>query len=115
MERGITTNIDHPQTQCIKRENACIGYTSPSVNNSEDPFEASAVPAHQGCDDDAPRRTAAVSIEMFFALPMAATQPERVEEEEEQVQSEAGERDAAQQQQGLRETQTASRPTRAWP
>jgi len=43
---------------------------------------------------------------MFFALPMAATQPKRVEQEEEQVQSKAGERDAAQQQQGLRKTET---------
>lgn len=37
---------------------------------------------------------------------MAAAQPERVEQEKEQVQSEAGESDATQEQQGLWETET---------
>lgn len=43
---------------------------------------------------------------MFFTLPMAATQPKRVEQEKEQVQSEAGKSDATQQQQGLWKTET---------
>lgn len=77
-----------------KHENARTGYATPSY--SEDPFQASTIPAHQGRNDDTPCRTAAVSIQMFFTLPMAATQPKGVEQEKEQVQSEAGERDATQ-------------------
>lgn len=63
-----------------------------------------ALPAHQGGDDDTPCCTAAVSIQVFFALSVAAAEPEGVEQEEEQVQSQAGERHATQQQQGLWET-----------
>lgn len=62
----------------------------------------SPLPAHQGRDDDTPCCTAAVCVEVLFALSVAAAQPEGVEQEEEQVQSQAGERHATQQQQGLR-------------
>lgn len=41
---------------------------------------------------------------------MAATQPKRVEQEKEQVQSQAGKSNATQQQQGLRKTETGITP-----
>lgn len=63
-----------------------------------------ALPAHQGRDDDTPCCTAAVGIQVFFALSVAAAEPEGIEQEEEQVQSQAGERNATQQQQSLQET-----------
>lgn len=60
-----------------------------------------AIPADQGGDDDAPGGAAAVSIEVLLALAVPAAQPEGVEQQEEQVQSQAGEGNATQQQQGL--------------
>lgn len=48
------------QTQHIKHEYAHAGHTTPK--DREDPFQASTVPAHKGCNDDTPCCTAAVSI-----------------------------------------------------
>lgn len=47
-------------------------------------------PAHQGGNDDAPGCAAAVGVGLFTALLATATEPERVEEEEEEVQGQAG-------------------------
>lgn len=44
-------------------------------------------PADQRGNDDAPGCTAAIGIQMFFAFPMATTQPEGIEQEEQEIQS----------------------------
>lgn len=59
-------------------------------------------PADEGGDDDAPGSTAAVCIRLLGALLTAATQPAGVDEEEQEVQSQAGQSYTAQQQDGLR-------------
>jgi len=57
--------------------------------------------ADQRGDDDAPGGAAAVGVQVLLALAPAAAQPEGVEEQEEQVQGEAGQRGGPQQQQRL--------------
>lgn len=58
-------------------------------------------PAHQGGDDHAPGCAAAVGVQVLLALAPPAAQPEGVEEQEEEVQGEAGQRGGPQQQQRL--------------
>lgn len=58
-------------------------------------------PADQRGDDHAPGGAAAVGIQMLLALAPSAAQPEGVEEQEEEVQGEAGQRGGPQQQQRL--------------
>lgn len=60
-------------------------------------------PADQSGDDDAPGGAAAVGVQVLLALAPPAAQPEGVDEQEEEVQGEAGQRGRPQQQQRLRE------------
>lgn len=83
------------------RYNTQLLYISNSVT-SNFPWQASVSPAHERGDDDTPGGAAAVGVRRFFALPTATAQPEGVEEEEEEVQSKAGQRHSPQQQQRLK-------------
>lgn len=47
-------------------------------------------PAHEGGNDDTPGRAAAVGVGLLAALLAAAAKPEWVEEEEEEIQGQAG-------------------------
>lgn len=60
-------------------------------------------PADQSGDDDAPGGAAAVGVQVLLAFAAPAAQPEGVEEQEEEVQGEAGQRRGPQQQQRLRD------------
>lgn len=59
-------------------------------------------PADESGDDDTPSGAAAVCIRLLGALLTTATQPAGVDEEEEEVQCQAGQSYTAQQQDGLR-------------
>lgn len=59
-------------------------------------------PAHQRGDDDAPGGAAAVGVQVLLALAPPAAQPEGVEEQEQEIQGEAGQRGGPEQQQRLR-------------
>lgn len=58
-------------------------------------------PADEGGDDDAPGRAAAVRVGRVLAFAAPAAQEDGVEEEEEEVQGQTGQRHASQQQDRL--------------
>lgn len=66
------------------------------------PLRPARSPADQRGDDDAPGGAAAVCVQVLLALAPPAAQPEGVEEQEDEVQGEAGQRSGPQQQQRLR-------------
>ena len=64
-------------------------------------INANGSPADERGDDDTPGGAAAVGPDGLLALGASAAQPEGVEEEEDQVQGQAGQSDAGQQHDGL--------------
>lgn len=103
MGRGIIANIHEAEAEHLR----CEDVSQDRARSGGVPV-VRAVPAHEGGDDDTPGRAAAVSIEVLLALAVPAAQPEGVEQQEEQVQSQAGQSNATQQQQGLRGTEILS-------
>lgn len=99
---GCFTHIVlHVESQGHSGQNRLPGKSRRSAPRGAGGQNVQDSPADQRGDDDAPGRAAAVRVGLVLGLPPAAAEPEGVDEQEEEVQCQAGQGHTAQEEDGL--------------